>query len=179
MGPAGPAGVQGLQGDPGPMGAMGPMGPQGPQGLQGAVGPTGATGATGVVAMAFNQGTGGNPTTATAFLGTTVQFVVSGTTQKVFVTSTKALGSTIAGGASNLNLYICYQSTVAGSPITTVGSGIFGLKVAQNTRIPMTVSAQVTNLAAGTYNFGLCGSSTAAANWNDNEYSYVSGFLAN
>jgi hypothetical protein len=131
-----------------------------------------------VISVVFNQGIGGNPSLTLGFIGATVSLSPTSTSQKIHVTSTKALGSTAAGGATNLDLYICYQNTVGGT-ITKVGSGLFTLQVAQNMRLPFTLSAVITNLAAGTYNVGLCGSSTNSANWNNNEWSYVSAFLAN
>ncbi len=99
--------------------------------------------------------------------------------QKVFVSGTKALGSTAMGGAKQLNLYICYQSTAAGSSLTPVGSGLFDLGVPQNIRLPFSLSADFIPAAPGTFLVGLCGSSANAQNWNSNEWGYVSAMVHN
>jgi hypothetical protein len=125
----------------------------------------------------FTQATGGNPTTSLTFLGPSVTVTVAAG-QKIFVSGTKAFGSTAVGGATALKLYICYQSNVGGSPILTVGSGLFDLAVPQNIRLPFSLSADFTPLP-GTYLVGLCGSSANAANWNWNEWGYVTAMVHN
>jgi hypothetical protein len=91
------------------------------------------------------------------------------------VVSSAALGSTSIGGASALDLYICYKSTMG--TIQTWGSGIFDLTAAQNQRHLFTLSAVLSGLPADTYAVGLCGSSTSAVTWNWNEYSYTSALI--
>jgi hypothetical protein len=150
---------------------MGPAGPQGPDGAQGPQGPTG------IVSTSFTAATGSNPATVLAFIGPTLGVTVAAG-QKVYVAANKGLGSTAVGGASSLNLYVCYQSTVAGSMIQAVGGGIFGLQVPQNTRFSFGINGDFTP-GAGTFNVGMCGSSVNSANWNHNEYGYVTAIVHN
>lgn len=182
-GPQGPAGTngstgpQGPQGDPGPQGLPGPVGAQGPQGEPGPEGPQGPQGpAGGITTVGFNSGSGSNPTDVLAFLAARVTLTVS-STQKVLVTSHKALGSGAVGGASDLRLYICYQGE--DGVLTRVGGGILGLRVAQNTRQTFGMSASVANLPAGVYQFALCGnvSTGTGSNWNSNDFSYTTALL--
>jgi ABC-type taurine transport system substrate-binding protein len=90
----------------------------------------------------------------------------------------KALGSTSVGGAAALNLWICHKLSSATTP-SSVGGGILGNQVAQNTRQIFGMSADIAALASGTYQVGLCGSSSNAANWNYNEYGYVTALVHN
>lgn len=183
-GPMGPVGADGAPGAPGPTGAQGPEGPMGPQGIQGPVGPTGATGAagpqgpSGIVQTVFTSGfgaaNGGGVGTVTEFIGPTVTVTV-GASQRVQITASKALGSFAAGGANGLNLYVCYKAS--GGSLVTIGSGMFGLSVVQNTRQLFTVPGVTPPLPADTYEVGLCGLSAAAANWNSNEFGYVSAMV--
>jgi hypothetical protein len=173
-GPQGPAGPRGATGATGPAGPSGPAGPEGPQGPQGAQGPTGPPGPDGVVASAFVSGAGNNPTSSPAFLSPTVQpTVASG--QRVYVVASKAFGSTSAGGATALNLHMCYRSTVIGSDLQTVGVGITGLAAPQNSRNIYTLNADF-QPGAGTFNVGLCGTTTSSG-WNNNGSGYVSAFI--
>ncbi len=135
-----------------------------------------ADGTPSCVDRATGGGADGGPavvTAGTAFIGTTTIQNVPTVGTRVLVTATAAMGSTAVGGGVDLNLYNCHQSTAAGSPINTVGGGMFALRVPQNTRVPMSLSASVTNLTPGLYRFGLCGSSSNPASWNSNEWSYV------
>ncbi|MCB1378301.1 MAG: hypothetical protein KDK89_08050 [Alphaproteobacteria bacterium] len=52
------------------------------------------------------------------------------------------------------------------------GDGVLGIRAAQNTRNIQTLSWNFYGLS-GIYRFGLCGHSPDFANWNSNEYSYV------
>lgn len=193
QGPAGPIGATGPQGPAGPIGATGPQGPvgpagaQGPQGAAGPAGPAGSQGPQGVagptgpqgvvnVYTASAQGALAIPTTA-GFISPTVSVTITSTTQKVYMTACKGIGSTAAGGASGLNLWPAYQ--LGSGTVNTVGSGIYGLQMAQNTRQVATVTWVFTGLAAGTYNFGMAGAASAPANWNFLEYGYVSAMLVN
>jgi hypothetical protein len=116
----------------------------------------------------------------TTFISTTrLQVVITSTTQVVQYTGNVTLGSTSAAGASALNIYPAYNTTNAASPVLTVGSGTFGLSCVQNSRQTYTVTASITGLAPGTYYFGVAGSSSDAANWNNNEYGYHSIFVVN
>jgi hypothetical protein len=180
MGPQGPQGEPGPQGVPGPQGEPGPQGPpgaDGPQGIQGPAGAAGPTGPTGIVSTAFTNATGNNPAVTFGFIGPTLTLSVAAG-QKVYVISSKSLGSTVAGGASNLDLYVCYQSTAMGAAIQSIGSGIFGLRTPQNTRNIYAMNADFSP-GAGTYIVGMCGISANAANWNSNEFGYVTAIVHN
>jgi hypothetical protein len=120
--------------------------------------------------MTYVSGSGPNPATTLAFIGPVANVAVANTSTKVHVTSHRYLGA-LATAANSLNLYICYQP-VAGA-LTSVGGGMLGAQVPANTRIPFGMSAVVTGVPAGTYNVGLCGSSTNA-NWTNNEWGYTS-----
>jgi len=176
-GPAGPAGATGPAGMTGPAGPMGMSGPSGPQGVQGPAGPQGPSGVVTATAASFlGAFNGGGVGTVIEFIGPTVDVTVA-TGQKVYMTANKALGSTVAGGASGLNLYACFRSTVAGSSIFIQGNAMAALQVAQNTRIPFGISWVYQSLAAGTYTVGMCGAAAVPANWNFNEYGYVSALV--
>lgn len=125
----------------------------------------------------FNAGTGGNPTASTAFLGPQYTITITSNTQKVFWTATKAMGSTSAAGANSLEIYPGYNNSATPATIFAQGGGMFGLRCAQNTRQTYTVSGFITGLAPGTYNFGMVGSSSDFANWNNNEWGYVTAML--
>jgi hypothetical protein len=170
QGPAGPAGPAGPTGPTGPVGPVGAVGPQGPQGIQGPQGPSG------VIAFVTTSGLGNNPAAANAFIGTTVNVTLAAG-QRAHLVVEKALGSTVAGGGTALNIYPCYQNTIAGSPLTTQGLGIFGLTAAQNQRHVYGINWVFSNLAAGTYAIGMCGSSSNAASWNNNEWTYLSALV--
>ncbi len=96
--------------------------------------------------------------------------------QRVLVTASQSLGSTAPGGAGNLSLWIGYRLQ-GGPTLLTVGGGIFDLTVAQNQRHVFTLSAVVTVPAAGTYQFGMVGSSVNASAWNNNEWGYVTAVI--
>ncbi len=193
QGPAGPAGAQGPAGPAGPAGAtgaQGPAGPAGPQGIQGIqgiqgpagpIGPAGPTGASGVVSWASTSGlgafNGGGVGTAIEFIGPTLNVTITAG-QKIFMTVDKALGA--AGtAASGLNLYPCHRSTAVGATIVANGGAILGLQVPANTRITWGMNWSYSGLAAGTYTVGMCGSAATPANWNNNEYGYVTALVTN
>ena len=79
------------------------------------------------------------------------------------MTSTKSLGTSVAGGASGLRLWICYRVSGSGGTATTVGLGIFDTEVAQNTRTPITMTGIISGLAANTYEVGVCGHTGGSA----------------
>jgi hypothetical protein len=181
MGPSGPAGAMGQAGPAGPAGPVGPMGPlgpvapagpTGPSGPVGAAGPQGPAGAPGVIVSNQAVAFGNDPTAATQFLTPAVQVtVVMG--QKVHLVAHKAFGaqSNLAGG---LDLYPCYQSTLLGAPIVTIGSGSLNITAAPNTRHIEGISYVITGLDSGTYYFGMCGDDDGNGNWTSNDYGYVS-----
>jgi len=128
---------------------------------------------------AWLSGYGSDPTGSIAFLSVTVNLTV-GANANVHVSANKAFGSVAAGGASGLFIFPCYQNTVLGSSIVTIGADIAGLQVPQNSRMVAGITGIAGPLAAGTYKFGMCGASVPTpANWNSNEYSYVSVFVLN
>ena len=62
--------------------------------------------------------------------------------------------------------------------VNKLGGGMFGLQTVQNTRLNFTVNGVATGLAAGSYQVGLCGSSTSA-NWTNNEWGYTTALVTN
>ncbi|GMV44596.1 MAG: hypothetical protein AMXMBFR64_63120 [Myxococcales bacterium] len=138
-----------------------------------------------MVSTTFSSGFGADPisssgTPSVGFLSVSPTVTIT-SGQKIIVDASKALGSVAAGGASGLNLWVCYQSTAAGSSIVAIGGGILGLQVPQNTRITFAINGVITGLAAGSYQVGMCGQASAAqvANWKYNEYSYVTAIVTN
>jgi hypothetical protein len=107
-----------------------------------------------------------------SFIGPSASVAIT-TGQRIHVTAHAALGAGSIAAAS-LNLYICQRAS--GGPLTTVGGGVFGLTSPANQRQLYGLSAVVTGLAAGTYQVGLCGS-TSNANWNNNDFAYVSALV--
>jgi hypothetical protein len=107
-----------------------------------------------------------------AFLGTPLLETVRAG-QSVLVVANGGFGTT-DHPAADLALFICTQSTAAGSHVTTIGnpdiSGIVGLAAAPNTVSSFGLSDIATNLTPGTYGIGLCGYSTDAADWTNNDF---------
>lgn len=159
QGPAGPDGPAGPPGETGPEGPMGPIGPAGPPG------PAGDPGPSGVVESQYASG-GGLPTPSAInqFLAPTVDVTIAGG-QRIFVNSGRALGATNTG--DSLSLWVCFRS---GGAITTYGSGMIGLRLAGTQRSLYSLAAILSNLPAGTYTVGLCGtaSNTFLSPWNNN-----------
>lgn len=174
-GPAGPAGAQGMNGIPGP---AGPAGPQGMNGVPGPAGPAGPQGPTGVVSALFASAGGTDPNSlapnTTGFVGPTVNATVTAG-QKLHVTTHKGMGSTVAGGANGLKIWVCSLSVdaPAGTAPNVVGGGIFGLAVPQNTRLSFGIGGLVQGLPAGTYQVGMCANVPTPADWNSNEFGYT------
>jgi hypothetical protein len=162
LGPAGPPGPQGPQGVPGPQGNPGPAGPQG---------------SSGIVNLLFNSSDAPAPGPTLQFIGAIVTGPITAG-QKFFVVSHRALGTSFAAGAGNLNLYICYRVTASMASPTTVGGGVLGNSVPGSTRVPFGVSAVISGLAPGTYDVGLCGFAPAGQ-WNNNDWGYTTAFIAN
>lgn len=121
----------------------------------------------------FTSGIGNSPTATTQFLTPFVTVTITAG-QKIHVTAHKAFGTTVAGGAGGLDLYIGYRVNGSGAVPTTVGGGILNNQVQQNTRVTMGLSAVISGLAAGTYDVGMVGDDDGNGNWNFNEYGYVS-----
>jgi hypothetical protein len=130
---------------------------------------------TGTIANTFNaQGSAITPTSTLAFLSPTVTATVS-TGQKVLLNVNCALGA-VATAASSLNIYPGYK--LSSGTVTASGAGIWGLSCPINTRQVVSINGLITGLAAGTYNFGMVGTSTSAY-WTNNEYCYVTAVVIN
>ena len=113
------------------------------------------------------------PTANIAFIAPTVSLTIA-TAALVYVSSTAALGAG-SSAAANLNLYICHR-TGTGS-IVSVGGGTFGLTSPANQRLHYGLSAVAGPMPAGTYLFGLCGNSSTAGSWANNEWGYTSAIV--
>ena len=184
-GPAGPSGPQGPQGPTGPQGPIGltgatgnigPEGPAGPTGPQGPPGPSGDGGAGVSMLMVSGRGTAlvGGDWRTLEMLAAPLTVQIASNTQKVLVTSQKALGS--SGYAANLNLWIC-RADSAGT-LTKVGGGVMNLSVPNGGMNLYTMTAVLENLAAGTYRVGLCGSSNETT-WDLDEFSTTTAVVTN
>jgi len=95
--------------------------------------------------------------------------VVVAAGQSVQVFASAELGSTAAGGATNLRLSVCQKLAAAANPSDNGADYMEPVSAPQGTRSPFTLSTRFTGLAAGSYQFGLCGRVTAAASlaaWN-------------
>jgi hypothetical protein len=128
------------------------------------------------VSVVSTSGYGADPTAATTFIGPTVQVTVAAG-QSVYVNATKALGTTTAGGSGQLYLWVCYQTGAAA--IQQVGGGILGLQTSANNRNIYAINFDIPMLPAGTYTVGMCGYATTPANWNSNEYGYLTALVHN
>lgn len=153
-------------------GPQGPIGPAGAQGAAGPQGPAGPAGPSGVILSGQAVALGKSPTATTQFLTPVVQVsVVAG--QKVLVVANKAFG-TLASPSNGLDLYPCYQSTLFGSPIVTLGSGILNNALPANSRVTMGISHVIAGLTTATYNVGMCGDDDGNGSWVNNDQGYVS-----
>jgi hypothetical protein len=132
-------------------------------------------GPSGVIASVFAAGDGGDPTNSLTFLGPTVVVSVQAG-HRVHVVAHKAMGAG-ASAANSLNIYVCHRPNGTMLTPTSVGGGIFGLGAPANTRLDYGISAVISNLAASTYDVGMCGSSADAANWTNNEWGYTSALV--
>lgn len=139
-----------------------------------------------MISSVYANGLGADPVDSTtltyAFIGVTATINVTAANQALHVTATRALGSTAAAGANNLRLAICRR--VSGSGATPVDNGadyLGNLRVGQNQRLAFTLNTRFANLPVGSYEVGLCGFTTVAgqaANWNSNEWTRVTAFVA-
>jgi hypothetical protein len=94
-------------------------------------------------------------------------------TAKILIHSTAGLGTTAGINATGaLNIYNCYRDNNGGN-ITTIGGGIFGLRLPAGTRIPFSLSSTTDFLPAGNYAVGICGNSNDPLQWNSNEFGYT------
>jgi hypothetical protein len=183
-GPAGPQGPQGVQGPAGPQGEQGlagVQGEQGPPGPQGEAGPEGPQGATGFVNALTMSASGANPNDLVpneiGFIGPLVTVTISDG-QKIIVNSVKAVGSSVVGGASGLDVWPAYAPDGEALP-NVVGAGIYGIACSQNNRNTVAVNTVITGLAAGTYQIGMAARSPLPGNWNNNEFGYITIIVTN
>ena len=179
-GTEGPEGPQGLQGPQGPRGPRGPQGPGGQTGPEGPEGPQGPQGPAVATVVTMTSGNGANPVVGSnnsdaRFLSPTA-FANIQEGQRVHVVSSRALGTSVSGGASGLNLWVCYRPNVPGATPVVVGMGALDHRLPQNSRVLFSLSAVFADLPAGVYQFGLCGYVTALndGSWNSNEFGYTS-----
>ena len=128
------------------------------------------------VAMVFTSGHGFNPSPTLNKIGPQATVTVANG-QKVLVTSHKGLGSVSSNGGLGLSLWICYKQMPNGE-LTQVGAGAQNLRVPQNTRALFGLSAVIEGLN-GTYEVGLCGSSSNFTSWNDSANGYTTALISN
>lgn len=126
--------------------------------------------------MVFTSGVGSSPHTALNSIGPQATVTVA-SGQKVLVTAHKTFGSIASEGGIGLSLWICYKQIPNGS-LTLVGAGAPNLRVPQNTRALFGLSAVIEGLN-GTYEVGLCGSTSNLASWNDNNVGYTTALVSN
>jgi hypothetical protein len=113
------------------------------------------------------------PSSTLGFISPTLTITIA-QGQRVFLIVSRAMGGYAA--ANDLNIYPGYQSTIPGSPVTNLGLCICGLQVPANTRITFSVNGVFENLPAGTYRFGMSGTTTNP-NWTNVEWGYVSALV--
>lgn len=125
---------------------------------------------SGIFNSGFKAGTAAYPSSTLAFISDPVIITITAG-QKVFVTSSRAMGGYVA--ANNLNIFPAYQSVEPGSAIQNLSLGIDGMQAPANTRITFSISGIFKDLPAGTYRFGMSGYSSNP-NWVNCEWSYTS-----
>jgi len=124
----------------------------------------------------YNSGPGVFPLAATQFLSTTVTVTIS-SGQQIYVDANQTFGSTIAGGAGSLDLYVGYRVAGSGATPTLLGGGMFNIAVPQGFRMPFGISGVITGLPAGTYEVGMAGDDDGNGNWDNGEWGYVSALV--
>lgn len=121
------------------------------------------------------SGFGPTITSATNFIGPTITVTITSSTQTVFISASKALGS---GPTGAFDLNIWPMCKMVGDPyFQYIGGGMLGLSCAPNTRQTYAINGVFSNLPPGIYEFGMGGYSSNAVNWNNNEWGYVSYIL--
>ena len=113
------------------------------------------------------------PNDTTQFLSATVVMTVE-EGQSVFVSSTRAFGTTSSGGAAGLDLYIGYRVEGSGDVPTLSGGGMLNMSMPNGARVPFAINSIIPNLPAGTYRFGMVGDDDGDGNWNSNDWGYTS-----
>ena len=123
----------------------------------------------------FASGLGSFPSSSLGTLGPQVTVTVA-SGQKVLVNASNAFGSTSVG--TNLNIWICYRATAGGDTLHTVGVPMTGLGSPRGLRSTFSQLAVIEGLN-GTYEVGMCGSSSDAASWNNNGAGSVTATVGN
>jgi hypothetical protein len=122
--------------------------------------------------LSFNQASGFSTITSNLSFLVVPAIVTLTETAGIMINSTRGLGTTIGITTGTINMYICYRN-INGGAITTLGGGIFGLRLPANTRIPFSLSFSTDFLPAGVYEVGLCGTCNDPIQWNSNEFGYT------
>jgi hypothetical protein len=145
--------------------------------LSGNPGPQGPAGPASIVGSGFVAGTTAYPTNTLRFLALPVTVTITAPGQRVYVSASRALGGYDLG-AKDLGLHIAYRNvnTPAAAP-TTVSLGIYGVRVPPNTRVPMSLSGIITNLAVGTYHVGMAGQDDGLGRWTNSEWGHTSALV--
>jgi hypothetical protein len=97
--------------------------------------------------------------------------------QKIYVSASRAMGTTDPSGAGGLSLWVGYRRS-GSSSIATMGGGMLGNRAAPNSRSIFAISGVISGLPAGTYDVGMVGGSTSTA-WNSNSTGYTSSLVFN
>lgn len=139
----------------------------------GTPGPQGIPGPPGIIGSYYNAGTIAYPSSTLSFITSPLEITVQAG-QTVFLTASRALGGYAA--ANELGIYPACQNVTPGSPIQTLGLGMFGLEVPAKTRSIFSVNGVFKNLPAGTYRFGMAGITTSP-NWTNSEWGYSSALV--
>ncbi len=155
------------------MGARGATGATGPQGVAGV---QGSQGVPGVIASVNSIGSSTIPSSSWGFIAPTVTVALQ-PGQRVHITSYATLGTT-ANPAGDLDLSVCYRLEGSTSTPTRIGLGAWGMRIPAGTRLPFGLSAVLPGTAAGTYNVGLCGTSSDP-NWVEREWGYTTALVLN
>lgn len=151
---------------------MGPIGPAGPQGAEGPQGPAGIVESF----FAADAGPGASPNGTLVFLSPALPVTIAKAGQRIFVTASRALGSTSQNGGDSLTLWICSQN--GGALVQSSTTAIGGLRTGANTRGLFTLSGVVSSLQPGTYLVGLCGTApNPNAPWNNNGAGYTTAIV--
>ncbi len=186
-GPAGPQGEAGAVGPQGPVGPQGIAGAKGDKGDKGDRGDAGQQGSSGIIQAAYVSDPVLAPAAELAFISAVAKVLIEGEGHSAFINATAALGTTL-DNVLPLNIYPCYEyqdEEGGNSGMKTLGGGMWGLAVPQNTRTTMSISAVLKEAAPGSYRIGMCGlvpgqDATDEAGdpidtqWDNNDFSYVS-----
>lgn len=147
------------------------------QGTSGLPGPPGPPGTSGITQAVSESGEVSSTLTADStwqMVGGRSAITITTAGQKVFVTSTAAIGTTAETGAGSLDLDICFVS--AGVVYVSGFESLYSIRTSYNTRHPYSLSVILPNLAPGSYEVGMC-ARTSDPNWNSNDFGYSSALV--